>query len=170
MEPAFGIGEVGTVWNAFPPGALVFEFDATVDGFAWHRQSTNTEPIYVRASDGWLMIQGIDGLWQEFQDLPCNGITEDILMWMDFESVAALAQPPSISINVPTHVECPGLLDLVGTLTDPDGDAHVRWYVDGVLIAESTTTIPITDAHALAAIAVDMRGAAKSVQSSVSCD
>jgi hypothetical protein len=45
----------------------------------------------------------------------------------------------------------------------------VRWYVDDVLLAPSVTTIPMTGAHTLRAVARDARGASTTATKSISC-
>jgi hypothetical protein len=78
--------------------------------------------------------------------------------------------PPEIDITTPSSIACPGTLSLTATTSDPDQDlSHVRWTVDGVLLAPGTTSIPMSAAHQLKAVAFDARGAATTDWASVVC-
>ena len=82
----------------------------------------------------------------------------------------ALVNLGYIAITTPSTVSCGTSTALTATASDPDGDlASVRWFVDGVLMAPTTTSMVFTGTHELRAVARDARGGATTAKKVVSC-
>lgn len=168
-QPGFGIAEQGTMWHAFPPGALVWEAEGVVDGIPFASRRTNQRELRMRALDGWLTVQGIDGYWLQLGS-ECAGEEAEVLVWWGLDATAAPEGPPTVSIDVPSQVTCPSTVTLTGTKSDPQDDiAESRWRVDGVLMSAGTTAIPFTGPHTLEYVVVDDRGATTTATKAVSC-
>lgn len=168
-QPAFGMAEEGTPWRAFPPGALVFEAEGVLDDVPFGSRRPNQEPLYLRATDGWSMVQGIDGAWLQF-GVPCGEEVADVWVWWGYSSVDIEGEPPYAEITVPATVPCPSTVTLTASLSDDDGDfAHKQWFVDGVRIEHDTTELEFTEGHELRLVARDSRGATTTDVETVSC-
>ncbi len=162
-QPAFGIAQQGTVWRGFPPGALVFDAEGVVDGLPFTSRRPTQEPVFLRAGQGWSMLQGIDGAWLEFT-MPCGeDESADVLVWWGYNTIAVDEHPPAAEITVPATVPCPSTVNLTASVSDVDGDlATKRWLVDGVLMEHGITQLHFTEAHELTLVVTDERGATTS--------
>jgi hypothetical protein len=171
VQPAMGIDQASTPDKAFPVDALVFEGTFEVLGMPYVIRGRNEVPVYLAADDVALEAFGIhlEGA------APCTGGglgtaygTLDLALNV---RGATVSSPPTVSITVPSAVTCPtSALLLTATASDPDSDlVSVRWYVDDVLLAPTTTVIPFTQAHTLRAVARDARGATTTDVKAVAC-
>jgi hypothetical protein len=104
--------------------------------------------------------------------VPCNGQLTEVKLWWGFSEDEVIASPPSVALDLPDTVECPGELELLlATGSDPDDDlASLDWIVDGVLLSETWPTIDFTETHVITAVLRDGRGAATSVSKTVLCE
>jgi hypothetical protein len=171
-QPAFGVAEHGTDWNAFPPGGLILEAEGVVDEIPFQSRLPIEEAVYVQAADGLLWFQGIHGFKLELE-LPCNGVLADVDVWWDLQDEELLAGPPTLGIgHLPSTVACPDELALtLAWATDPEQDYQsLRWVVDGVLLDDEWPTIPVTESHQITAMLRDSRGATGSATHTVACE
>jgi len=170
VQPAFGIAEEDTDWRGFPAGALVFEAEGIVDQEPFRVVGPADREFEFIAADGWVQLQGLGGSYLELT-APCGEESVDVVAWIGFSATAWPGEPPVITIDVPSEVECPSTVELAKTATDQESDiASVRWRVDGVLLSEETTSIPFTTAHELTAIVRDERGATRTAEKSITCE
>jgi hypothetical protein len=168
-QPAFGMAEQGTAWKGFTPGAIVIDAEGEVDGIPFHVRRANQEPLYLRAGEGWTLLQGTDGAWLEFS-VPCDGAMAEVLVWWGYSGVALEDSPPTVTINVPSTVPCPSTGPLSKSVADADGDLEsVRWFVDDVLMADGISTMTISAPHTLRLVARDERGATRTAVKTVGC-
>lgn len=167
-QPAMGIDAQGNSAKGFPPGALVLKAELTLGNDEHERRTTNTEPVVLLANGTSFQATA------EFAFLvPCNRGVEQVTATFELASPttnAVLEQPPSVTITTPSSVTCSTSVSLTATTSDPDGDLDsVRWYVDDELLASSVSSIPITMAHTLRAVARDERGAATTATKAITC-
>lgn len=168
-QPAFGIAPQNSQWRGFPAGALVFEADGVVDGEPFHAIGPADRDFKFIANNGWVQMQGAGGAYLELT-MPCGEGTSEVLAWLGFNAVAWPGTPPSVQITVPSQVTCPSTRPLTKTVSDSQQDiVGVRWSVDGVLLDESVTSIPFTQAHSLQAVVRDSRGATHTKTKAVAC-
>lgn len=171
-QPAFGVAEQGTTWNAFPPGGLVLEADGVVDEVPFSSRRPIEEPVFLDAADGLLWFQGLHGFKVDFQ-VPCNGLLADVDVWWQLEDDEVLEGPPSLGIgHLPSTIACPDDLPLtLAWSADPEEDyASLRWIVDGVLLEETWPTISFTEAHEITAVLRDARGATGRATKTIFCE
>ncbi len=78
-----------------------------------------------------------------------------------------LAHKDGMSETVP----CDGSTTVLSSNTwDDDGDLDtVEWFIDGVKMNSSVTSIPFTTAHELAVVATDARGAVTTATKDIQC-
>lgn len=168
-QPAFGISQEGTAWHAFPPGSIVLDAEGVIDGLPVHVRRPNGEPLYLRAGEGWTLLQGADGAWLEFT-VPCGEETADVLVWWGYTGVSVPDRRPSATITTPTSVPCPSTVDLTCSASDDDDDLDsARWFVDGVLLPHGVTSLPFTTGHHLRLVVRDERGATHTAERTVVC-
>jgi hypothetical protein len=92
---AFGSAEEDPPGEPFPLGVLVSQH-GVVDSVPFSVRRPNQEPLYMRATDGRSMVQGIDGSSLEFT-VPCDeGETADLLVWRGYDTLDVVGSPPSI--------------------------------------------------------------------------
>jgi acetyl esterase/lipase len=167
LQPAFGIADAGSNDKAFPTGALHLRGTITVAGTAYTIRAVNEQPVYLTASGSGFFAADLD----IDLDVPCGAGTMPVTLQIDLRHDGTpIGQPPTIGIATPSTFSCPTMMTLTSTASDPDADlVSVRWYVDDVLLAPSVTTLPMTGAHTLRAVARDARGAATPATKSVAC-
>lgn len=170
VQPAMGIDQANTPDKAFPVDALVFEGTFEILGTPHVIRGRNEVPVYITADD--TAFEAFDVHLEG--EAPCTGgglgtATGTLDLALEVRG-GTVSSPPLVSITVPASVSCSGGVSLTATATDPDTDlASLRWYVDDVLLAPNTTTIPFTQAHVLRAVARDARGATTTDVKAVSC-
>jgi hypothetical protein len=72
---------------------------------------------------------------------------------------APLGVPPSVTNTTAASVTCNVSRALTATVSDANSDAgSVRWWVDGVLMAPSTSSMVISGPHTIEAVVRDGRG------------
>lgn len=148
---------------------IVLDAQGVVDGLPFHVRRSNQEPLYLRAGEGWTLMQGIDGAWLEFT-VPCEEESAEVLVWWGYSGVSIEDRLPVASIGVANSVPCPSTVTLTKSVEDADDDLEsVRWRVDGVLMEEGITSMEFTGPHELELIARDARGATKSAKKAVVC-
>lgn len=167
VQPAFGVAEAGSDEKAFPKGSVHMRSLLTVNGDSYLIRAINAEPIYFEADNGGLFT----GDMEVDLHLPCGVSTIAVTAAVKFESSAILEEPPSISITTSATAACDGSsVALTASVSDPDSDLYeVLWYVDDVLLGPSVTSIPVTQAHEIRAVAIDDRGAATTDTLSLGC-
>ena len=168
LQPAFGIASSTGSNKAFPKGALIVQGQITVDGTTMTIRATNEDPVLFAASPSGFFAGDLEiGL-----EVPCGGGTMPVELQLDLRHTGNPAEkPPTIGITSATSARCPTTLALTHNAADPDGDlASVRWYVDDVLLAPTTTSIPATTGHTLRAVARDDRGATTTATRTFSCE
>ncbi|MBV1856919.1 MAG: hypothetical protein KUG77_00810 [Nannocystaceae bacterium] len=165
-QPGFGVSERGGDVS-FGPGAWVAGIELELDG----------EEIRVRRPNATTARWSVDGgeLNRSYLELsarvPCNDSVASLDMALALELDGVTASPPLAEVTMPTTVTCENVLALSGSFSDPDGDLdEVRWFVDGVRLADSVSSITISEAHEIRAVAVDDRGAATSDSVQVGCN
>ena len=170
VQPALGIAEEDTDWRAFPSGALVLAAEGVVDSQPFSALGPARRDFQLVAADGWVQMQGLGGSYVELT-IPCGEDTADVVAWLGFSADGWPGEPPDITIDVPSEVECPSTVELEKTASDQENDiVSVRWRVDGVLLDEAVTEIPFTQAHELTAIVRDSRGATTTAVKQVGCE
>lgn len=106
--------------------------------------------------------------------LPCNTSIATIQLKVTAQNPAngsSLGRPPAVTNTTSATGTCGVSRALTAMVTDPDSDASpVRWRVDGVLMAPTTSSIVVTETHTIEAIARDARGATTTVTKEVSCN
>lgn len=168
LQPAIGIASATSYQKAMPEGALHLLGQFVVDGRSYGIRAVNGNDVMFLTAKRLTGLEVNDAVL-EF-DVPCGAGTLPVTATIDLNMTTFLAHPPTLTITTPSSVTCPGNLVLSATASDPNGDLQgVRWYVDDVLIAPNTTTIPITQSHVLRAVARDARGAATTKTKSVTC-
>jgi hypothetical protein len=171
VQPAFGVAQDGTSWNAFPPGGLVLEAEGVVDTIPFSSRLPIEQPVYVYAADGLLMLQGTDGFTLDFE-VPCNGLMADVAVGWALVEDQLLEGPPTLGIShLPATISCPDDLPLtLAFASDPDTDyERLQWIVDGVLLDGETPTLAMTETHEITAVLRDTRGATGSATTTVAC-
>ncbi|MBP6729753.1 MAG: DUF1929 domain-containing protein, partial [Microthrixaceae bacterium] len=169
-QPAFGIAQKATTSRGFPSGALVLtsSFDVGREHFSTRRPSA--AKVVFSANGTTFAADNLDVKLR----VPCNNSEASVTVRYTLRSPttgSAIARPPTVSITTPAQVPCNGSATaLAANATDPDGDlVGVRWRIDGVLMAPTTTTVVFTTGHVLAATAEDARGARTTVKKVVLC-
>lgn len=171
-QPAFGVAQHGSSWKAFPPGSVMLDASGVVDAIPFASRRPIEQPVYFQAGEDWMQLQGTGGAFLEF-GIPCNGAVADVKVAWAFENAATAEAPPTVSIaSMSSTVSCPDTLPLQLTSgADPDDDlVSLRWLVDGVLLEDSTTSIPFTESHEITAILRDARGATATATKTISCE
>ena len=168
-QPAFGIAEEGTDANGFPPGGLIFETAFAV----------GTQYITARRPSGANAIVEANGATFNAEDLvvtfqvPCNSSQASVTARFTAKSPTtsgALGGPPVVTNTTATGGTCGASRTLSATVADPNSDAGaVRWRVDGVLMAPSTSTLVVNGVHTVEAVVRDGRGATTTAKKVVSC-
>lgn len=170
-QPAFGIAAQGSssTNKGFPPGALVFESAFDIGSAHYTTRRPNTANVVMTASGATYSASNLDVSLK----VPCNKSTATVTVRYTIGAPtggAALGKPPTVTINVPSSVTCGVPTTLAATVNDPDGDLDTtRWYVDGVLLAPSTSVMIFTTGHTLEAVARDERGATTTAKKVVQC-
>lgn len=170
-QPAYGIAAQGTTVTSkgFPAGSLVLDtaFDVGTAHFTAKR-ATRDHTIVTASGTSFNAIDVTMTV-----TVPCNTSTSTVTIKLTLRNPtngSALGRPPTVSITTPSSVSCTSPTTLAATVTDPNNDVDdTRWYVDGVLLAPSVTTMLFTGTHELRAVARDERGAATTAKKVVSC-
>lgn len=169
-QPAFGIAQKATTSRGFPSGALVLtsSFDVGQEHFSTRRPNAANVVFTANGTSF-----AADNLAVTLR-VPCNTSEASVTVRYTLRSPttgSAIARPPSVSITTPAQVSCNGsATTLQANANDPDGDlVGVRWRIDGVLMAPTTTSVAFTTGHVLAATAEDARGARTTAKKVVSC-
>jgi len=170
-QPAFGIAAQGTTVTSkgFPAGSLVLDtaFDVGRQHFTAKRATRNHTVVTAsgtafNATDVTITAS-----------VPCNTSTSDVTIKLTLRNPtngSSLGRPPVVTITTPSSMSCSSPTTLAATVTDPNNDLEdVRWYVDGVLLAPSVTTMMFSGSHEIRAVARDERGGATSAKKVVSC-
>ena len=169
-QPAFGImSHDFDTWSAMPEGGLVFDAHTVVEGLSFDTVLPIEHGVGFMFEAGWATIPAY-GKFEVTLDVPCNGILAEVSATFDVVASSWLGSPPEAEITVPSTVACPSTVSLTVDTDDAEADiASVRWRVDGVPLDDALTSIPFTQAHELAAIVRDARGATTTVRKSVAC-
>lgn len=168
-QPAFGIAREGASTRGFPPGSLVLAAEGVVNSVPFTSRRPNQETVMVAATSGSMSMQGSSRAGVDLS-IPCGTETAEIELLWSFGAVAWPGRPPTIEIDVPSTVSCPGSVDLDYTASDYDDDIEsVRWLVDGVLMDASVARLDFTKGHELTAIVRDGRGATDTDVETVAC-
>ncbi len=168
-QPAFGIGQQGTAWKGFPPGALIIDAEGVLDSVPFHLRRPNQDALKLRAGQAWVLMQGADGAWLEFA-VPCGDDEINVVVSWGYAGAAVDDFPPQATISVPSSVTCPSTRTLSKSVSDADADiASVRWRVDGVLMEDGITSMAFTQPHLLELVVRDARGATITTKKHVGC-
>src|SRR5690606_37575442 len=94
--------------------------------------------------------------------VPCGAGLLPVTIRFEVESTAVEEEPPAGTINVPSQLLCPSMLDFDDvSVSDPDDDlATVRYYIDDVLMAPEVESVDFTGPHELRVVATALRGGA----------
>jgi len=168
-QPAFGIAEAGSNMKGFPTGGLVFEtsFDVGTEHVTARRPSA--EAAFIETNGAVFVAEDLLVTLQ----VPCNGRQASVTARFTAKSPvtsAPLGRPPVVTNTTAASGACGVARTLSATVTDPDSDAGaLRWRVDGVLMAPSTTSIMVTGSHTVGAFVRDSRGATSTEEKVISC-
>jgi len=69
-------------------------------------------PIFYQAGEGWTQLQGAGGSYLDLE-VPCNGELAEIKLWWGFDEDEVIESPPSVAVDLPDTVQCPGELELL---------------------------------------------------------
>lgn len=168
VQPAFGIASAVSYEKAMPRGSLHVFAEFVVNGRRYGIRAVNGEEVVSMTAT---RLQGleVDGATVRF-DVPCGLGTLPVTASIDLDTAELLDHPPSLTIDTPDELTCPGTLLLDATVSDPELDLHsVRWYVDDVLLAPDLLSLPMTQPHTLRAVARDARGATTTATKTIAC-
>lgn len=165
-QPAFGIEKAASTERGFPPGALIIETTATINGQTYVRRQPNSVVVKGTQSSPTLIALNMDVPIT----FPCNSGTGTAIARLDLSSTGAQGSPPTGTITVPSQVTCGVSRALTKTTSDPDNDiVSTRWLVDGTLLASSVTSVVFTGTHTLGLRVRDARGATTTATKVISC-
>ena len=165
IQPAFGIDDQGDDAKGFPPAALLFDADITVDFTLYETWGTNLDNVVFDASSTSVLANDIELGFT----VPCGDGSASVLARIDLEDTALLDSPPSATVSMsPTRCNYPMYFN--ASVSDPDSDLdETRWYVDDVLMSQGVSSIVVTQGHTYRVEARDDRGAVTSDEQYVGC-
>jgi len=170
-QPAFGIAEGGATATSkgFPSGGLVLETSFDVGSEHVTARRPSAEDVIVTASG----ISFVASNLSVELEVPCNSSKAAITVNLSASSPstgAALGVPPSVANTTAASGACNVSRALTATVSDANSDAgSVRWWVDGVLMAPSTSSMVISGPHTIEAVVRDGRGGSTTAKQVVSC-
>jgi hypothetical protein len=168
-QPAFGIAEQGTTNKGFPAGALILDASFGVGTTRYTLRRPVRQPVTLKATGTSFDAQTLDVTLT----VPCNSSYSQVTLRFrikDKGDGSALGKPPMLSISTPSTVTCGVPTNLTASTYDPDGDFdELRWFVDDVLLARTTTSLTFTAGAELKAVAYDDRGATAMQKKVISC-